>query len=143
MQTVRRFLVLTPVAFGVTAAADLINLAYGDLGPDYVGITLLFALVVTVAVLAAILLAVALLRLQGVQNAWGALGVALVLFVIACSVYYVAETPWRGDEEEWGVLMLIGLATRSAAAWLAYAVGLLVGDRRNRAVRDGAVGPTA
>lgn len=143
MQTVRRFLVLTPVAFGVTAAADLISLAFGDLGPDYVGITLLFALVVTVAVLAAILLAVALLRLQGVQNAWGALGVALVLFVIACSVYYVAETPWRGDEEEWGVLMLIGLATRSAAAWLAYAVGLLVGDRRNRAVRDGAVGPTA
>ena len=143
MQTVRRFLVLTPVAFGVTAAADLISLASGDLGPDYVGITLLFALVVTVAVLAAILLAVALLRLQGVQNAWGALGVALVLFVIACSVYYVAETPWRGDEEEWGVLMLIGLATRSAAAWLAYAVGLLVGDRRNRAVRDGAVGPTA
>ncbi|MFD2028357.1 hypothetical protein [Promicromonospora aerolata] len=143
MQTVRRFLVLTPVAFGVTAAADLIHLASGDLGPDYVGITLLFALVVTVAVLAAILLAVVLLRLQGVQNAWGALGVALVLFVIACSVYYVAETPWRGDEEEWGVLMLIGLATRSAAAWLAYAVGLLVGDRRNRAVRDGAVGPTA
>jgi drug/metabolite transporter (DMT)-like permease len=143
MQIVRRFLVLTPVAFGVTAAAGLIYLAYGDLGPDYVGTTLLFALAVTVAVLGAILLAVALLRLRGVRNAWAALGVAVVLFVVACAVYYVAETPWRGDEEEWGVLMLVVLAAGSVSTWLAYAVGLLVGDRRDRAVRDGTVGPTA
>lgn len=143
MQTVRRFLVLTPVAFGVTALVSLIYLASGDFGLDYVGTALLFALAVTAAVLAAVLLAVGLLRLRGVSDAWAALGVGAVLFVAAGAVYFVAETPWRGDEEEWGVLMLLVLAAGSVATWLAYVVGLLVGDRRDRAARDGAVGPTA
>jgi hypothetical protein len=139
MQTMRRFLVLTPVAFVVTAVPSVY------LAPaiwlEGTGSALLIALAVTAVALAAILVAVRLLRLRGVRSAWAALGLAVVLFAVVCALMYVAVAqPWRSGAG-WGAALVIVGAIASIPAWLAYAGGLLVGDLRGRAARN-RVSPT-
>jgi ABC-type Fe3+-siderophore transport system permease subunit len=151
MQTMRRFLVLTPVALGVTALIALVYVLVGaatagDEEPLQVGETLLytlpFALAAVVAVLAAVLAVVGLLSLLGVRNAWAALGLAFALVAVGCALRYVADRPWVSDDEDWDLLFLIVAMVASIPTWLTFAAGLLVGDRRNRAARDRTVGAT-
>jgi hypothetical protein len=142
MKSVRRFLVLTPVAFGVTAVASVIYLMFVDTWQDMIGFTLRFVIGATVAVLAAILVAGGLLRLLGVRNDWAALGLAFVLVAVVWAIRNVTDEPWRGDDEEWDLLFLAVAAIASIPAWLAYAGGLLVGDLRDRRSRKSA-GSTA
>ncbi|WP_454859331.1 hypothetical protein [Promicromonospora soli] len=94
----------------------------------------------TVAVLVALLIAVGLLRLVGVCKAWAALGLAVVLVALAGGIYYVADEGWRGDEEQWDILILMVAALASIVTFLAYAGGLLVGDLRDRRARNRAAG---
>ncbi|WP_129789126.1 hypothetical protein [Promicromonospora panici] len=133
MTTMRRFLVLTPVAFIVTAVPSVY------LAPviwlEGTGAALLIALAVTAVALAAVLVAVWLLRLRDVHSAWAALGLAVVLFAVVCALVYVAVAqPWPSGAG-WGAALVVVGAIASIPAWLAYAVGLLVGDLRHRAAR--------
>lgn len=141
----RRFLVLTPVVFGVNAVVLVIYMAIGTSGFRLMetGIGLLAAIVVTAAALAVVLVAVGLLRLLGVRNAWAALGLAFGLVVVVLGIVYagIAASMPPGDEG-WNLLFVMVAAVGSVPIWLTYAVGLLVGDRRNRAARDRTVGAT-
>ncbi|MEU4388643.1 hypothetical protein [Promicromonospora sp. NPDC023805] len=140
MQTVRRFLVLTPVALVVTTVAYLIySTAIGGTGSfgSEVGNALRVALMGVVVVLAAVLVAVGLLRLLRVSNAWAALGLAFGLVVVALGI---GSASIGGDE--WGMLGLVVVAGAQIPSWLTFAAGLLVGDLRNRTARN-AVGPAA
>ena len=142
----RRFLGLTPAVFGVNAVLLVVYMAIvgGGFTLPETGIALLVALVATVAVLVVVLVAVGLLRLLGVRNAWAALGLAFGLAVAVLGISYagIAASMPPGDEG-WNLLFVMVAAAGSVPAWLTYAVGLLVGDRRNRAARDRAVSPTA
>ncbi|WP_369375318.1 hypothetical protein AB1046_11310 [Promicromonospora sp. Populi] len=147
METVRRFLVLTPVAFGVTLVLSLGYMAIvSGLTPvsdllSGLGTFLLVTFAVTAVVLIAVLVAVGLFRLLGVRNAWAALGLAFVLVAVVFVLRYVSDEPWRNDDEEWDLLVLYVAAFASIPTWLTYAVGLLVGDLRARTERR--VGATA
>ena len=142
----RRFLGLTPVVFGVNVVLFIVYEAIvtGGFTLLETGIALLVALVATVAVLAVVLVAVGLLRLVGVRNAWAALGLAFGLAVAVLGISYagIAASMPPGDEG-WNLLIVMAVAVGTVPTWLAYAVGLLVGDRRNRAARDHTVSPTA
>lgn len=140
MQTVRRFLVLTPVAFVVTTVAYLIYftaVGAGSFG-SAVDSALRAALMGAVIVLVAVLIAVGLLHLLRVSNAWVALGLAFGLVVVALGISYASI----GNDDGWGMLGLIAVAGAQIPGWLTFAVGLLVGDLRNRAARN-AVSPAA
>lgn len=139
MQTVRRFLVLTPVAFAVTTVAYLIYFAASDIGSlgSGVGNALRVALMGAVIVLAAVLVAVGLLRLLRVSNAWAALGLAFGLVVVVLGISYASI-----GNDSWGMLGLVVVASAQIPSWLTFAVGLLVGDLRNQATRN-AVSPAA
>jgi hypothetical protein len=139
MQTVRRFLVLTPVAFVVTTVAYLIYFAAnrtGSFGSE-VGNALRAALMGTVIVLAAVLIAVGLLRLLRVSNAWAALGLAFGMVAVVLGISYASIS-----SDGWGVLGLVVVASAQIFVWPTFAVGLLVGDLRNRAAEN-PVSPTA
>jgi hypothetical protein len=138
METARRFLVLTPVAFGASAVVASIYLVLGGTGltPAEMGLAVLFVLAVAVAVLVVLLVADGLLRLVGVRNAWAALGLALVLVAVAYALRYVADAPWRSDGEEWGLLVLDGMVLASIPVWLSYVAGLVAGDLRSRRARE-------
>ncbi|MFD6138909.1 hypothetical protein [Promicromonospora sp. NPDC060271] len=141
MQTVRRFLVLAPVAFVVTTVAYLIYVLArpdGSIDLRLVGIALLVGLVGAAIVLTAVLVvAIALLRLWGVSNAWAALGLAFGVIAIIQGIDYATI----GDDG-WRMLTFQVLAGVQVPGWLTFAVGLLVGDLRNRAARN-AVRPAA
>jgi hypothetical protein len=140
MQTVRRFLVLTPVAFVVTTVAYLIYLMVGPDGSvnlRLVGAAMLVGLLGAGIVLAVVLLAVGLLRLWGVSNAWAALGLAFGVVAVIQGIDYATI----GDDD-WRMLTFQVLAGVQVPAWLTFAVGLLVGDLRSRATRN-AVSPAA
>lgn len=133
METIRRFLVLTPVAFGVTAVVQ-VPLIASNLSLATVGFTLLSALAVTAAVLVAILVAAGVLRLLRVGGAWPVLGAAFALIVVVLAVSYAliaASLP--PDDEGWNLLFVIGPAVASIPTWLTYAAGLLFLGRRDRA----------
>lgn len=138
MATMRRFLLLAPVAFGVTAVAYFIF--YVVVGSSSVGsgigLALLVALVGTAVVLAAVLIAVGLLRLVRVGNAWAALGLAAVLVAVVLAISYGTT---GGDE--WAMLFYQAAIGVQLPTWLTFAVGLLVGDLRNRAARNQPVVP--
>ncbi|MFD6443580.1 hypothetical protein ACFWEJ_00665 [Promicromonospora sp. NPDC060204] len=134
MQTVRRFLVLTPVALGVTTVAYLVYFVVGGGGSRIlsgVGSALLVALVGAAVPLAAVLIAVGLLRPLGVRNVWAALGLALALVVVVLGINYAGI----GDDE-WAMLVLKVAAVVQVPTWLIFATGLLVGDLRNRGARS-------
>jgi hypothetical protein len=133
METMRRFLVLTPVAFGITAVAYLIYymvMAGGSSIGSGVGIALLVALVGVAVVLAVVLIAIGLLRPLRVSNAWAALGLAFGAAAVVLGIIY----PGIRDDE-WAVLSFQVAVGVQLPAWLTFAVGLLVGDLRNRAAR--------
>ncbi|WP_454858222.1 hypothetical protein [Promicromonospora soli] len=136
METMRRFLALTPVALGVTAVAYVIYYAYviadfsGSIASG-AGSTLVVALVGPAVVLTAVLIAVGLLRLMRVSNAWAALGLGLGLV----AVVLWASSPSIGGGE-WGMLIYEVAIGVQLPTWLTFAVGLLVGDLRDRAARN-------
>ncbi|MFI6424659.1 hypothetical protein [Promicromonospora sp. NPDC050880] len=135
METIRRFLVLTPAAFAITAAVLLPLMTAGNLSLATVGIALLTALAVTAGVLVLILAAAGLLRLLRVRNAWAVLGAACVLAVVTATVAYaLVAASLPPDDEGWNLLYVTGSAVASVPAWLGYAVGLLVLGRRDRVV---------
>lgn len=142
----RRFLVLTPVALGVSAVTFLILYGVagtGSVGLLEIGIALLLALVAAAVVLAVILVAVGVLRLFGVRNAWAALGLAFGLVTVVVGIIYAGiAASMQPSDPGFNMLILIEAAGVQVPTWLTFAVGLLVGDRRNRAARDRAVSPT-
>ncbi len=143
----RRFLVLTPVALVVGAAAFLASYVLagsGGFGLLETGIALVVALVASAAVLAVVLVTVGALRLAGVRSAWAALGLAFALVVVVLGIIYagIAASMQPGDPGL-NMSLLMTAAGVQVPTWLTFAVGLLIGDRRNRAARDGAVSPTA
>ena len=149
METVRRFLVLTPVVFGVTVFVALLSAGGVGVRPEQMGFDVLFAVVAVVVVLAAVLVAVAVLRLLGVRSAWAALGLAFCLAVVAlviiCAVMVASMLP---DDEGWSLIIVFGPVVASVPTWVTYAVGLVVGDWRSRvaqerATQDGDVNATA
>lgn len=148
MEITRRFLVLSPVALGVSAVLFLIfYVAVGagtGIGLIEIGVALLVALAATVVVLAVVLIAVGLLRLLGVRSAWAALGLAFGLAAVVLGIIYagIAASMPPGDPG-FNMLILVEAAAVQVPTWLTFAVGLLVGDRRNRAARDGTVSPAA
>jgi len=144
METIRRHAVPFLVAFVVTAVAATIYVTGGTpaLDPVDVGISVLFALAVVVAVLVALLLAGGVLRLLGVRNAWATLGLAFGLVAVACAVRFVTDQPWRYDDAEWDLLFLVLAAAASLPAWIACAVGLAIDGRRRRRARAVAPGMT-
>lgn len=140
MQTVRRFLVLTPVAVVVTTVAYVIYLMVGpgsSINLRLIGAAVLVGLLGAAIVLAAVLVAVGLLRMLRVSNAWAALGLAFGVVAVIQGIDYATI---GGDE--WRMLTFQVLAGVQVPAWLTFAVGLLVGDLRNRATRN-AVSPAA
>jgi hypothetical protein len=148
METMRRFLVLTPVAFGVTvvAAVFYMTVGVGGFSLDELGLAVLFVVGVVVVVLAMVLAAVGMLRLLRVRSAWAALGLAFIVVAVGCVLRYVADVPWVHDDEEWDLLMLTVASAASLPVWLVYATGLAIGGpgpRRDRAAQDRAVSPTA
>ena len=134
----RRFLVLTPVAFGVTvvAAVFYMTVGVGGFSPGELGLAVLFLLGVVVVVLVVVLAAGGMLRLLRVRSAWAALSLAFIVVAVGCVLRYVADVPWVHDDEEWDLLMLTVAAAASLPVWLVYAAGLAIGDRRARAARD-------
>ncbi|PUB24336.1 hypothetical protein C8K30_10982 [Promicromonospora sp. AC04] len=146
----RRFRVLTPMAVGVSAVVYLILylvFATGSgVGVIEVGVALLVvllaALVATAVVLAVLLIAVGLLRLLGVNSAWAALGLAFGLTVVVLGIIYagIAASMQPGDPG-FNMLILLEAAGVQIPVWLTFAVGLLVGDRREQAARS-RVSPT-
>lgn len=144
METTRRFLVLTPMVLGVNVVVFLLYLVIVGGGirlPD-AGAALLVALVATVAVLGAVLVAVGLLRVLGVRNAWAALGLAFGLAAVVLGIVYAAtaaSTP-PGDEG-WNLLFVMVAGAASVPSWLAYAAGLLVRDMRGRPAQEPVGGP--
>jgi hypothetical protein len=134
METLRRFLAPTLVAFVITVVLALVYLGVFDGGLELwdLGAAVLFPLGVVLAVLVVILLAVGLLRLFGVRNAWAALGLAFVLVAAGSLLYPVADTRWGSGGEEWDQLVVLVTAIATIPSWLACAAGLVIGDRRNR-----------
>jgi hypothetical protein len=138
METLRRFLVPTLVAFAVTVVLTVVYLAAlgGGFGLWELRAAALFPLGVVLAVLVTVALAVGLLRLFGVRSAWAALGLAFVLVAVGCAIRYVADVPWVHDDEEWDLLFLFVAAAATVPSWLTYAAGLAIGDRRDRRARS-------
>ncbi|WP_369375320.1 hypothetical protein AB1046_11315 [Promicromonospora sp. Populi] len=136
----RRFLVLTPVAFGVTAVVLVILQTSWDFSWAGFGIGLVAALAVTVGAFLTILLAIGLLRLLGVRNDWAVLGVAVCLAAVICAVIYAmiaASLP--ENDEGWNLLPVVAAAAASVPTWVGYAVGLLIRGRRDRRSRNRAM----
>ena len=134
MQTVRRFLVLTPVAVVVTTVAYLIYAMAGpgdSIEPRLVGAALLVGLLGAAIVLAAVLAVIGLLRLWGVGGAWPALGLAFGVVAVIMGIDYATI-----GNDDWRMLTFQVVAGMQIPAWLTFAIGLLVGDLRKRAVRD-------
>jgi hypothetical protein len=147
MKTMRRFLMLSPVAVGVSAALFLILYVVVGTGTRIglieIGVALLVALAATVVVLTVVLIAVGLLRLLGVRNAWAALGLAFGLVAVVLGIIYAGiDASMSPGDPGFNMLILIEAAGVQVPTWLTFAVGLLVGDRRNRAARDRTVGAT-
>jgi hypothetical protein len=151
METLRRLLAPTLVAFAVTVLLALVYVGAFDGGVDRweLGAAVLFPLGVVLAVLVVVLLAVGLLRLFGVRSLWAALGLAFLLVAAGCLLYYVVDLSRGQSGEQWNLLFLFVTAIATIPSWLAYAAWLAIGDRRrNRAARepaaqDRAVSPTA
>ncbi|WP_275003128.1 hypothetical protein [Promicromonospora iranensis] len=147
MEIVRRFLVLAPVALVVGAAVFLgsyVLAGSGDFGLLETGLALVVAFLAAAVVLAVVLVAVGVLRLAGVRSAWAALGLAFGLVVVVLGIIYagIAMSMQPGDPG-FNMSLLMTAAGVQIPTWLTFAVGLLIGDRRNRAARDAAVSPTA
>ena len=148
MATTRRFLVLSPVALGVSAALFLIfYVAVGTgtgIGLLEIGIALLVALAATVVVLAVVLIAAGLLRLLGVRNAWAALGLGFGLVVVVLGIIYAGIAASMSPSDlGFNMLFLLEAAAVQVPVWLTFAGGLLVGDLRDRRARNRAVSATA
>lgn len=147
MAITRRFLVLSPVALGVCAGLLLIFYVTVGTGTSIglleIGIALLVALAATVVVLAVVLIAVGLLRLLGVRNAWAALGLAFGLVAVVLGIIYagISASMPPGDPG-FNLLILVEAGAVQVPVWLTFVVGLLVGDRRNRRARNRAVSAT-
>jgi hypothetical protein len=129
------------VALGVSTVAYLVFYVVvgtgSRIGLVEIGVALLVALVAAAAVLAVVLVAVGLLHLLGVSNAWAALGLAFGLVAVVLGIIYagIAASMQPGDEG-WNMLFLVEAAVVPVPTWLTYAVGLLVGDLRRRAARN-------
>ncbi|MDR7384358.1 hypothetical protein [Promicromonospora iranensis] len=134
METLRRLLAPTLVAFAVTVVLTLVYVGAFDGGIDSweLGAVLLFPLGVVLAVLVVVLLAVGLLRLFGVRSLWAALGLAFVVVAAGCLLYYVLDTVRGQSGEQWNLLFLVVTAIATIPSWLAYAAGLALSDWRNR-----------
>ena len=133
METARRYLVLTPVAFGVTLVLALgYMLLLGPIGAAELGMALGFALGTTVAALLFALLAAGLLRLLGVRNDWITLSLAVALVAVTYAIGYVGAAPWRLDEAEWGLLLFTFWTIGVIPSLLTYAVGALFRGRSGR-----------
>jgi membrane protease YdiL (CAAX protease family) len=147
MAIMRRFLVLAPVAVVVGAVVFLAVYVFagtGQFGLLEIGLGLLIALLATAMVLAVILVAIGGLRLAGVRSAWSALGLAFGLAVVVVLIIYagIAASMQPGDPG-FNMSALLTAAGVQIPTWLTFAVGLLIGGRRHRAARDGAVIPAA
>ncbi|GGM36497.1 hypothetical protein GCM10010102_34870 [Promicromonospora citrea] len=139
MSTIRRFLTLAPFALAVTLVVGVVYLlgaggwtiSAASVRDNLGGVVYLalFALVVNGLVLAVVLAAVAALGRTRLGPA-GALGAALAVVAACAAAYYVADAPWRLDEEEWDLLVLDAALLTSLPAWFTYAVGLAVLGRR-------------
>ena len=142
----RRFLVLAPVAVAVGAVVFLVLHVFGGTGQLgqfgllEIGLGLLIALLATATVLAVILVAIGALRLVRVRSAWAALGLAFGLAVVVVLIIYagIAVSMQPGDPG-FNTSLLLTAAGVLIPTWLTFAVGLLIGGRRNRAARDSAV----
>ncbi|WP_419705824.1 hypothetical protein [Promicromonospora sp. NFX87] len=145
MAIMRRFLVLAPVAVAVGAVVFLVLYVFGGSGQFgllEIGLGLLIALLATATVLALILVAIGLLRLVRVGSAWAALGLAFGLAVVVLGIVYagIAASMQPGDPG-FNMFALLTAAGVQVPTWLTFSLGLLVGGRRHRAARDGAVVP--
>lgn len=136
MDTLRRSLALTPVAFAVTAV--VLMFVYGSDGISWrgAGEILLGALVVTACALVAIRVAAALLRLLAVRNDWIILGTAAILTTVVLAVcYFLVAASLSPDDEGWELLYVVAPAIVSTPVWPGYAIALLVRRWRNRVSR--------
>jgi hypothetical protein len=150
MAIMRRFLVLAPVAVAVGAVVFLVLHVFGGTGQLgqfgllEIGLGLLIALLATATVLAVILVAVGLLRLVGVRSAWAALGLAFGLAVVVMGIIYAGiAASMQPTDPGFNMSAVLTAAGVQVPTWLTFAAGLLVGGRRHRAARDGAVVPAA
>jgi hypothetical protein len=147
MAIMRRFLVLAPVAVAVGAVVFLVLHVFGGTGQFgllEIGLGLLIALLATATVLAVILVAIGLLRLVGVGSAWAALGLAFGLAVVVLGIIYAGiAASMQPADPGFTMFALLTAAGVQVPTWLTFAAGLLVGGRRHRAARDGAVVPAA
>lgn len=147
MAIMRRFLVLSPVAVAVSAVTYLIlyvQAGSGSFGLLEVGIGLGVALVATVVVLGVLLVAVGLLRLVRVRSAWAALGLAFGLAAVVLVILYAGiAASMQPADPGFNMILLLTAAGVQVPVWLTFAVGLLIGDRRNRAAPDRTVSPSA
>ncbi|WP_157602871.1 hypothetical protein [Promicromonospora kroppenstedtii] len=136
MQTMRRFLALTPLAFGITAVVLVYLQNREDFSWGGVWLGVVSAVIVTVGAFLMILAGAALLRLLAVRSDWAALGTGLILATVLLAVCYaaVAASLPAGDEG-WSLLYVVGPAVASIPVWPAYAVGLLVRGWRGRTSR--------
>lgn len=146
----RRFLVLAPVAVVVGAVVFLVIYVFagtgqlGQFGLLEIGLGLLIALLATATVLAVILVAIGALRLVRVRSAWAALGLAFGLAVVVMGIIYAGiAASMQPTDPGFNMSALLTAAGVQIPTWLTFAVGLLVGGRRHRAARDGAVIPAA
>ncbi|WP_129789125.1 hypothetical protein [Promicromonospora panici] len=57
-------------------------------------------------------------------------------------IYIGIDASMSPGDPGFNMLILMEAAAVQIPVWLTFVVGLLVGDRRNRAARDGTVGPT-
>ncbi|WP_157236708.1 hypothetical protein [Promicromonospora sukumoe] len=136
MDTLRRSLALTPVAFGVTAVVLLF--VYGSNGISWrgAGEVLLGALAVTAAALVVIRVAAALLRLLAVRNDWVILGTAAILATVVLAVcYFFVAASLSPDDVGWELLYVVAPAILSIPVWPGYAIALLIRRWRERTSR--------
>lgn len=137
VETARRFLALTPVAFGITAVVLVYLQTSGDIGWDGVVFGLVSALVVTAGAFGSIVAAAALLRLLEVRNDWATLGVGLVLATVVLAIaYFIIAVSLPEGDEGWPLLFVLTPAFASIPVWPGYAVALLIRGWRGRAARQ-------
>lgn len=146
----RRFLVLAPAAVVVGAVVFLVIYVFAGTGQFVqfglleIGLGLLIALLATATVLAVILVAIGALRLVRVRSAWAALGLAFGLAAVVVGIIYAGiAASMQPTDPGFNMSALLTAAGVQIPTWLTFAVGLLVGGRRSRAARDGAVIPAA
>ena len=136
VQTTRRFLALTPLAFGITAAVLVYLRTSEGFSWDGAWFGVVSAVIVTAGALLTILAGAALLRLLAVRNDWAALGTGLILVTVLLAVcYVVVAASLPAGDEGWSLLYVVGPAVASIPVWPAYAVGLLIRAWRGRVSR--------